>query len=252
MNTPTNNNNELTLLRNALLNEGNRRKFKVESSAEFTACVGYSKKDGDCCGYEKMPEFSYESIKWDTKKKPSRLSDNDECDQYSCLFRYYEDLYAYSFVDEDTMVLEDDQVRIENEIHKFKKIKILGYMYGTAENNSNESYFCAYQEVNGEKVLQAGQIQFFFTHDLDAYDENGKQQNLKHYFAFVRWYRFPVPGVHLLSAYTGNNMSCWQSEFEEISEACILPVQKIYSAINIHLDYFKDINLVLFKQRKFF
>lgn len=142
---------------------------------------------------------------------------------------------------------EDNETVVENKICKFDSISVNGYNFEASNNRINRGYFCAYHHTNNfeEKILRPGQIQFFFKHCLQ-FNGNSKTD---HYFAFVRWFKLPTSN-QILDQFTTDDTSCWGSDFEDVSEDCILPVHKLYSGINLILEHYVSINVVTFLPRK--
>lgn len=241
--------------------EDNTHKFiAVEPSIELFQCMKYSElpKSGDerCGGFESLPQFSLESISWSRSPITSlnkTVEKGQTMDEYSCLVEYYRDLYGFLLKRDDDMI-EDNELVVKNFIKKFKRIQILGYIYYSEEfAEGQNTYFCAYHyNSDGVLDLRPGQIQFFFQHtqEVESADENEGNGLLDHMFAFVRWFKYPNPGTEDLSAYNGHHASCWQNSFEDISQDCILPVHRLYSGIDITIEYLTNINIVLFLPRK--
>lgn len=98
--------------------------------------------------------------------------------------------------------------------------------------------------VNNEEVLRPGQIQFFFQHTL-----TDNKEEYRHYFAFVRWYRFTSrPGIDRLASHTTAFTSTWRNTFEDMSEDCILPVQRLHLKVGIKFDFAGSINIITYAE----
>lgn len=246
-------------LRKKILKKDTRNHFTVDSDELFCLSILYSEGERECFGDEQLPQFTIDSISWVKEKTSSRLSEIEESDEYNSLIDYYSDVYAGNFTDQYDMDLDNEEcvegiykIVVLNQIQKFSSIQILGNMYFSKEVKEKDSYFCAYVKVNGQTIRRPGQIQFFFTHVLDAFDDEGEEIKAVHYFAFVRWYCFADPRSQQLSSFQTENSGAWQDTFEDISQDCILPVHRIYSKISIKHQYLKNINIITFLQQEFF
>lgn len=132
---------DIKYLRDVVLKSTPKKvKLPVKSSDEHTACQVYIEKDYDehCLGSEDLPDFTYESITWDSKRnKADHLSTKEEAnqrlDEYDCLIRFYRTVYkGVDFVADD--VMEEglaNPFKVKNDIYKFKRIQMLGTVYGS-------------------------------------------------------------------------------------------------------------------------
>lgn len=260
------NNNSYQEIKRLFLNLSNAvdslESVSIEPSEELFQCMKYSEaptNDNEyCSGLEPLPQFSLNSIRWSCSNSTNLnkiIEQGQTLDEYSCLVEYYCDVYGFLLKRDDDMI-EYNEITVKNTIKRFDRIQILGYKYYSTEANRNKNtYFCAYHyNDNGVLELRPGQIQFFFQHtqEVESVEEDEENGLLDHMFAFVRWFKYPNPGTEDLSSYNGNNVSCWQNKFEDMSQDCILPVHKLYSGIHMKMEYLTNINIVLFLPRKVF
>lgn len=227
---------------------GKKKTSNVVTDVEWN-CYCFAKIDADCCGNEPLPQISYDSIRWssilDSNLKTSKSMDQPS--EYECLVRYYIYVARYNLnLIADFQMPIGNTIIVDNYVREFRLIQVLGYPYDA------QGYFCAYHfDEQGQKVLRPGQIQFFFAHEV-LYPKEGYSNitiHVEHFFAFVRWFKFPNAN-QTLASYTHVDGSCWQNTFEDLCEDCILPVHKLHSGISIRLDRFKDINTIVFLPRK--
>lgn len=233
----------------------------IEPTVELFDCMKYSElltnDDVFCGGFEPLPQFSLDSIRWSRTGITSlskTIEEGEELDEYSCLVEYYRDFYSFPLKRDDDMIDYDEPI-VKNMIKKYHSIQVLGYRYYSVEanNRSKNTFFCAYHyNDDGLLDLRPGRIQFFFHHtqEVESAEENEENGLLDHMFAFVRWFKYPNPQTQYLSSYSGYHVSCWQNSFEPISQDCILPVHRIYSGIHIKIEYLTNINIVYFLPRK--
>lgn len=226
------------------------------------SCYLYAEKEHEesCIGYEELPPISYDSIKWSPSAKGAELvssKDQENPNEYECLVHYYLYNARYEKVFSEDAMYGDDLFVVRNSIKKFTSIRIAGYRYDSANKNGEGGYFCAYHTGDKrEKVLRPGQIQFFFKHTMKQEVESEDNENdvyvhdFDHYFAFVRWFKFPTTNQQL-SQFTHDDTSCWQDAFEDLSQDCILPVHKLHSGVVLKKNYLKSINIATFLPRKF-
>ena len=71
-----------------------------------------------------------------------------------------------------------------------------------------------------------GELQFFFTHEVNLNDNN----LVKHHLAFIRWYK-PTKNRYHFSIDDADqtcNVELWDTEFYLISRDCIIPIHHIF------------------------
>ena len=191
--------------------------------------IQYSEKGGNPYGFESMTSDGKVPLSW-----ARGASNYLEPEHYQCLIDYYGRKYEIP-------------ITVRNTVKKFKKIKVLGYTYSSRLTGRNVGIdFVAYRQnddtsddlegvvtTDNEEHLRAGSVDYFFCHQAEFTDNDGKLCNLDHYFAFVNWFKNPRDGRETLSQYTGPYMRPFRDEYEKNSSYSILPVQKMHVPVHM-------------------
>ena len=221
--------------------------FGSDSSIHRETVFKFSEKNGDPMGHEQLQEDGHVLVSF-AKRASNRLSQED----LECLKAYYERKY-------------ETPLEVPNEVQKIKKIKVLGYVYGsrlTGRNNAAQIYAFRpddYEnddlervlDTRGEEHLRAGTVEYFFFHET-VYHENDERFLTKHCFAFVSWYKNPRVGVEDFATGTSDTNRPFRKDYEQKSSYSILPVHKLYVPISICATEIDGVFIALPLTRMFF
>lgn len=149
-----------------------------------------------CYGFEMLPPSAVKQLKF----KPASSMEHS---LFLLLLQYYSEVYSQDFTFDNT----------SDKIVKFLTLDLFGAVFKSVESaclNARGSYIRAFYRMNydldvdidGETVeersarhyksvsesglLRPAQVMFFFRHQVDVLDQNGKMYNQTHTFAFVR------------------------------------------------------------------
>ncbi|OAD81215.1 hypothetical protein PHYBLDRAFT_161839 [Phycomyces blakesleeanus NRRL 1555(-)] len=117
---------------------------------------------------------------------------------------------------------ESNQIFVNNQIEKMKRISLLGQKY------SSESYFRAYYLENNseDKTVFPGRILYLFQHLITI-----NETVITHTFAFVEWY-----SSYSLESYQSmlnEGIELWNEPSSVLNYEYIIPVYRLYSPIAI-------------------
>lgn len=203
----------------------------------LNALIDFSEINGNPKGFERLSESGYVDIHW--AKRESKTMSNDDL---QCLKAYYERQYAVP-------------ITVQNNIEKFKEIKVLGYVYKSKlHGDKTAAAFNAYRcndvetdDLEGVEMdhyqehLRAGLVKYFFRHTAEFVSDHGTHEELDHYFAFVEWFKNPRKGKETHDMLTDDFMRPFRDEKEKKGSYSIMPVQKFYTPIHIQRTSFTNI-----------
>lgn len=166
-------------------------------------------------GSQALPPDTYASM---LSGRPGRIQDGPYSFLVQHYRRYYEGIVPITEAAPGSHVCRQ-------EIEKFRTIEIYGQTYRSATARSlRGSHIQALFRAQANVVAWTGQVQYYFTHVLVM-----DNVPIKHFFAYVRWYR--TAGNTQRFQHAG--LEEWVSHFMTDGPDCILPVHRIQSQVAI-------------------
>ena len=131
-------------------------------------------------------------------------------------------------------------------ILKFKDINLMGNKYKSAASctaNKRGSFALVRCSVGGRSVFRCCQIQFFFRHEVDVYEDFDDKFINMHTFAYVKW--FKACSIAFDKFQEHNFMQVVQNTFEPESVESILPVTSLFAPAALVTNHLQKVNVVV-------
>ncbi|KAI8327394.1 hypothetical protein EDC96DRAFT_531953 [Choanephora cucurbitarum] len=122
----------------------------------------------------------------------------------------------------------------------------MGNKYKSAASstaNKRGSFALVRCSVGGRSVFRCCQIQFFFRHEVDVYEDFDDKFINMHTFAYVKW--FKACSIAFDKFQEHNFMQVVQNTFEPESVESILPVTSLFAPAAVVTNHLQNINVVV-------
>ncbi|OAD80856.1 hypothetical protein PHYBLDRAFT_161494 [Phycomyces blakesleeanus NRRL 1555(-)] len=141
---------------------------------------------------------------------------------YECLLEFYRHAYGSHDLFGYYSNCESNQIFVNNQIEKMKRISLLGQEY------SSGSYFRTYYLENNskDKAVFPDRILYLFQHLITI-----NETVITHTFAFVEWYSSYSSGSY--QPMLNEGIELWNEPSSVLNYECIIPVHRLYSPIAI-------------------